>query len=176
MKKILRLSGIFLLFGISFLVISCGQGFPPASFSVNLPTISTVFPPSPVGEISISKTTTSAERDSLLAAQGGPGYKIVSTEIESQKFTCSGKNKNFNSFEYFETWIAAPGLPDLKIAEKNPVPLDVTSVSLDTLHQELKDYFIGDQYTVTMKVKLKTALTDSLSTKLNAKFHFLVEY
>lgn len=85
----------------------------------------------------------------------------------------SPANQNLDFLKSINVYIAAEGMAEKEIASKNDIPDGLSSLSLDYVSDNLKDYLTKDKIKLRVKTVTDKALTND--TELNIKTDFKVK-
>ncbi len=83
----------------------------------------------------------------------------------------SPAGQTFNFLNSIELYIKTDSLPEKKIAWKTDIPESgLTTLTLDTSDEDLKDYILGDSFTLRTKTITDHLITQNTDIEINAVF------
>src|SRR6478609_9463418 len=82
----------------------------------------------------------------------------------------SPSNANFNFLKSVTIYISASGLPEVKIASKETVPTNITTLQLDVVDVDLKEYIKADKFSLRLNTVTDELLASDYTVNTHSTF------
>ncbi len=165
----------FSVFILTLLLVNCDKIDELTMFSIDYDTQVTI--QSNVGiNLPFDVFTPDTETNSESTFESNDTRKDLIEEIKLTKLQlkiASPNDADFSFLESIEVYISAEGLSEVKIASKTSIPETVTSLDLDVVDVDLKDYIKKDSY----KLRLNTVTDEAITRdhEIDIKSTFFVD-
>jgi hypothetical protein len=130
--------------------------------------------PAAAGNFTSTQNVVTSDLKDQISSQGGNIGSLKSVEVDTCTISVVTAERNLNAFQSVEVWVQVTGQAEKKIAWIDNVPDNVTAVGLAILSDDIKALIDNDQYTVTVKGVLDSALETAIDLKATIKYKVVV--
>jgi hypothetical protein len=175
MKKI-RINRVGISFIMLLLFTGCDKvkNLLDVTFTTDRVEITFTVNPSAAGAFSSTQEVVQSDLNQQISDNGGSTGDLKSVELDTCSLLVVTPERNLNPFQSLEVWVQATGEAEKKIAWVENIPENVTSVVLSLSSDDIKSLLDKDQYTVTVKGVLDSALETAIDLKAVVKYNVVV--